>query len=234
MPRSWSVVDFVLVWLGGLMGSAVFTVTGLALEVDDWLIIVGLIGHYLGILVVFWLLSQHKDDPGIGFSVRSRDVTYIGIGLLAQIALALVMLPISNLLLPDGGPPQVIIDIFAEADTVLLRMALVTLAVVMTPITEELVYRGVLLRALQPRGRRFAIVVSAAVFALIHFDGLDFDRLWQSAVVVLPPIFILGLLLAWVTERQGRLGPAIFIHSGWNLLAALVLLLPSELLEQAA
>jgi membrane protease YdiL (CAAX protease family) len=48
---------------------------------------------------------------------------------------------------------------------------------------------------------------------------------------VVPPVFGLGVLLAWLTTRYDRLGPAIFLHSGWNLVAALVLLLPSELLE---
>ena len=47
----------------------------------------------------------------------------------------------------------------------------------------------------------------------------------------MPQLFIVGIVLAWVTLRNGRLGPAIFIHSGFNLLAALVLLIPSELLE---
>jgi hypothetical protein len=28
------------------------------------------------------------------------------------------------------------------------------------------------------------------------------------------------------------LGPAIFVHSGWNLLAALVFLLPEDLIDQ--
>jgi len=45
-------------------------------------------------------------------------------------------------------------------------------------------------------------------------------------------LFILGVILAWLTHRSGRLGPAILLHSGWNLLAAVVLLLPSEVLEQ--
>jgi membrane protease YdiL (CAAX protease family) len=53
-----------------------------------------------------------------------------------------------------------------------------------------------------------------------------------SAAVFLPPLFLLGMLLAWVTLRTGRLGPAIFIHSGWNLLSAVVLLLPTEMLER--
>jgi membrane protease YdiL (CAAX protease family) len=69
------------------------------------------------------------------------------------------------------------------------------------------------------------------VFSAVHVLGLNVDRLLASAVVVLPPIFLLGLILAWLTVRTGRLGPAIFLHSGWNLLAAIVLLLPEELVE---
>jgi membrane protease YdiL (CAAX protease family) len=74
--------------------------------------------------------------------------------------------------------------------------------------------------------------VSSAVFALVHLTGLDTDTMLRSAAVVLSPFFILGLVLAWLTQRHGRLGPAIFLHSGWNLLAAFVLLLPADLLEQ--
>jgi membrane protease YdiL (CAAX protease family) len=44
-------------------------------------------------------------------------------------------------------------------------------------------------------------------------------------------VLILGAVLAWITLRKERIGPALFIHSGWNLLAAIVLLLPTELLE---
>jgi len=55
-----------------------------------------------------------------------------------------------------------------------------------------------------------------------------------ASAVVLPQLFIVGVVLAWVTVRSGRLGPAIFIHSGFNLLAAVVLLLPPELLQPAS
>jgi membrane protease YdiL (CAAX protease family) len=34
--------------------------------------------------------------------------------------------------------------------------------------------------------------------------------------------------------RSGRLGPAIFLHSGFNLLAAIVLLLPADLADLPA
>jgi membrane protease YdiL (CAAX protease family) len=125
-------------------------------------------------------------------------------------------------------------DVIAGADSRLLQVGLILAAVVLAPVTEELMFRGVLLRALEPRGKRFALVVSALVFSVVHVLGLDVDMLWQSAVVVLPPIFLLGLVLGWLTQRSGRLGPAIFLHSGWNLLAAFVLLLPPEFLEQVS
>jgi membrane protease YdiL (CAAX protease family) len=75
------------------------------------------------------------------------------------------------------------------------------------------------------------IVASALVFSLFHVLGLTTGNLLAAAAIVLPQLFIVGLVLAWVTLRSGRLGPAIFLHSGWNLLAALVLLLPPELLN---
>ncbi len=104
--------------------------------------------------------------------------------------------------------------------------------VVIGPVVEELVYRGVLLKALAQRGRRTAIIGSALVFAAIHLPGLETDQLLRSAAVFLPPFIVLGVFLAWLTLRKGRLGPAIFVHSGWNLLASLVLLLPSDALNQ--
>ena len=72
------------------------------------------------------------------------------------------------------------------------------------------------------------MVLTSLVFAAFHTLGLDPERLLQAAAVVLPQLFLVGLVLAWITLRTGRLGPAIFIHSGFNLLAALVFLLPPE------
>ena len=137
--------------------------------------------------------------------------------------------------MPDGAPPQQVAEALADLNaSILLKVSLIVATVVLAPVTEELIFRGVLLRAILHRGRVLAMVVSAAVFSAIHVLGLGTEQILASAVVVLPPIFILGVLLAWITIRSGRLGPAIFIHSGWNLLAALVLLLPPEVLEAAS
>lgn len=232
MHRPWSVVDFVLIWLGGVLGSSVLFAIGVAIELEDrgLLLLLGLVGQYIGWLGLFWLLRRKRTQP-VGFDVPPTDVFYVGIGLLLQIVLAVAFFPLTRLLFPDGAPLQEVTEALAEINTPMAQVMAALAAVVLTPITEELLHRGVLLRALAHRGRVFVMLVTAAVFALVHVVGLDPERPLASAAVVLPPIFLLGLLLAWVTLRHQRLGPAIFIHSGWNLLAVLVLLLPQELLD---
>lgn len=233
VSRSWSVVDFILIWLGGVFGTAALFAAGVATGNDDWTLLLGLAGQYLGNLFVLWLLSRFKEERDLGFEIARGDFGYIALGLVLQVALALAFLPLTNLLFPDGRPPQEVADVIADADTTLLQVGLVLAAVVLAPVTEELLFRGVLLRALERRGKTFALVVSSLAFSAVHVVGLDPDQLLKSAAVVLPPLFLLGLVLAWVTQRSGRLGPAILLHSGWNLLAAFVLLLPPELFEAA-
>jgi membrane protease YdiL (CAAX protease family) len=69
------------------------------------------------------------------------------------------------------------------------------------------------------------------VFAGFHLFGLSGDLL-RGALLIVPTFLVMGVILAWVTVRRERLGPAIFIHSGFNLLALLILLMPPELIDQ--
>ncbi len=232
MSRSWSVLDFILIWLGGLVGTAIFFAAGVAFADPNWTIVLGLAGQYIGNLGVFWLITRYKPVSELGITIAPGDIFYIGLGLILQIALAVAFLPLTELLFPDGRPQQEVADIIANADTTWLKVALVAAAVVLGPITEEVMYRGILLKALERWGKVLAMVVSSLVFAVAHLAGLDSEQLLTSAAVFLPPLFILGMVLAWLTQRTGRLGPAIFLHSGWNLLSAFVLLLPSDILEQ--
>lgn len=232
MVRSWTIRDFIVIWISGIVGATILGSIALIVGDDDLVIVLGLAGQYLGNLGAYWLYARDKKREDIGFSIEGADLFYVGLGFIFQIVIALLFLPLSELLFPDGETPQEVVDLIAGASSLGVKLALIAAAVVLAPVTEELIFRGVLLKTLQPRGKGFALVVSAAVFSGAHILGLDLDRLWQSAVVVLPPLFILGLVLAWVTQRSGRLGPAIMLHSGWNLLAAFVLLVPPEFLEQ--
>jgi hypothetical protein len=181
---------------------------------------------------VLWLLSRRKAHPDLGFAIEGRDLGYLGLGLVLQLALAILFLPLTSLLFPEGESAQQVGTAIAGLETTTAKLAAMVTAVVLAPVTEELIFRGILLKTLETRGRRTVMVVTSLVFATFHLLGLDPSRLLEAAAVVLPQLFLVGLVLAWVTLRSKRLGPAIFIHSGFNLLAAVVLLVPTEMLEQ--
>jgi membrane protease YdiL (CAAX protease family) len=229
VPRPWSLLDFLFVFLGGLLGSGVFLGLGTLLGGGELAVVMALAGQYVGHLLVLWGLSRSRED--LGFNVLGSDARYLGAGLLLQLGLAILFLPLSNLLLPEGDSAQEVSNAIAGLETTPARLIAVLTAVVVAPVTEELTFRGVLLKVFEKRGRRFTIVITSLVFAVFHMLGLPGDQFLQAAAIVVPTIFIVGVVLAWVTFRTGRLGPAIFIHSGFNLLAALVLLIPSEMLE---
>jgi uncharacterized protein len=88
--------------------------------------------------------------------------------------------------------------------------------VVLTPIFEEIVFRGLLFATLRRRfGVSEAAVLSAAVFAIAHGYG----------VIGFAAVFWSGLLWAWSYERTGSLLPSMAAHGVDNLLASLSVIL---------
>jgi uncharacterized protein len=231
VTRSWSVVDFILIMAGGLLGSAVFAAVGIFVDDEELFVVLALAGQYVGHLFVFWLINRSKPPNSIGLEVQGRDSVYVVAGVGLQLALSILFLPLVLVLFPDGGPAQEIGSVISELTSTAARVSSIFLSVVLAPITEEIAFRGVLIKALGNRSRRTLIIVSAAVFSLFHVLGLATGDFARAAAAVLPQLFIVGVVLAWVTLRSERLGPAIFLHSGFNLLASLVLLLPPDLIE---
>lgn len=88
----------------------------------------------------------------------------------------------------------------------------VALVVIVAPIVEEAVFRGVVQDAIASvSGHRVAIAVAAAIFALSHVTA------WLFA-----PLFVLGLACGWLAHTRASLLPAIWLHAGYNLLPVLV------------
>jgi membrane protease YdiL (CAAX protease family) len=99
------------------------------------------------------------------------------------------------------------------------------------PIVEEITYRGLLFNTVVERGSaRAAILITAAVFSLVHLVGLDpgdAEGLGQITLTFIPPLvalFVVGLVLAIVRSRTGSLSAPIFLHGGFNLIQVLLLL----------
>jgi len=85
----------------------------------------------------------------------------------------------------EGGPALVIVGV-----------------VVVSPLSEELIFRGVILRGfLENYGPRAAIVLSSLLFAFVHLNP------WQGV-----GSFLGGCLLGWFVARTGSLLPAVAGH----------------------
>ncbi len=90
------------------------------------------------------------------------------------------------------------------------------LAVIIGPLVEEIVFRGIILRGMLGHMRPWiAIVASAVLFALMHFNPAQ-----------LPVAFALGLALGWIYARTRSLGLCFVGHAANNLSASLPIDIP--------
>ena len=229
---SWRGRDFALVMIAGLVVGGVLYAAGFQLGWgDETLLVTSALGQYGGhILALMNLARRRGGSASLGFSVAPSDVWYVGLGLILQVTLPLLFLPLANLA-GEGDAGQIVSDQIQQLGGLGTRIAMAVVVAVLAPVTEEVMFRGVLLKALGGFGRRAAMVVSALVFAGFHLFGLSGDLL-RGALLTVPTFFLMGMIMAWVTVRKDRLGPAIFIHSGFNLLALVILLMPSELIDR--
>lgn len=80
----------------------------------------------------------------------------------------------------------------------------------LAPLSEEILFRGFVLRSLRPYGKRFAIVLSALLFALFHGNLLQ-----------MPFAFLAGLILGYIAVEYS-LPWAIGLHVFNNLVGAIL------------
>ncbi|MGH9894463.1 MAG: lysostaphin resistance A-like protein, partial [bacterium] len=193
------------------------------------LLVVAALSQYVGHLGTLWLLARRRGGlESLGLTVQASDLRYIFLGLLLQLTVPIIFFPLANLV-SEGEGGQIISDQLRALDTTFAKVIMAAVVTVLAPLTEELLFRGVLQQSVGA-GRR-AIWITALVFSVFHLVGLSGDFV-RSLVLTMPTFLVIGLVLSYITMRQKRLGPAVFIHSGFNLLALVVLFLPTELLEQ--
>jgi membrane protease YdiL (CAAX protease family) len=105
-------------------------------------------------------------------------------------------------------------------------VALLILAVLVAPPVEELIFRGVLLRALMRRIRFWpAALVSSALFAALHLYEVGSAA---SMVLLFASIFVFGLGQCLLVRWTGRLATSITAHAISNAVAALLTLAASR------
>jgi membrane protease YdiL (CAAX protease family) len=141
--------------------------------------------------------------------LRSFPVRIVPALLIASFGLTILLLEVTGWIpMPESIRKQ--LSQQAESSS---KLAMFLSAVVMAPVAEEFLFRGLMLRGYLGRySVKKAVWASSIVFALFHLNP------WQ-AVVALPT----GLGLAWLFLRTGSLIPCILGHMMVNFSASFLL-----------
>jgi membrane protease YdiL (CAAX protease family) len=159
---------------------------------------IGLWLGYLGLPVLVKMITQ--SGPMVDFSPRltiAQAALAVALGVGAQ----LVMLPVLYwfvLRLISGDPSETAQALGDRVNNVGDGILFSVSVIVVAAFVEEWFYRGMLLPTLT---RRFGLVAgvigSSALFAAVHGE-----------VILLPGLFCFAVILAVLTARSGRIGPA--------------------------
>ena len=224
---TWGLGDFFLVYFGGIIAGLVLATIGFAITHDQaanpGALTNGLsfLGQFGGWVAGMVLVSRRKGRGTLaadfGLTVHLRDAWIIAVGVVLEVGLTILILPLVNL---TNGQHQDVVNELDKARGV--QLALIALvAGLVAPVCEELLFRGLLLRALRRRVSPVAAVtISALVFALAH-PLLDPTL---GTVAVVPALFAMGAVSGVLALRRGNLSMSIFLHIGFNLLTTVAAL----------
>ncbi len=182
-----------------------------------WANALGLLGLWTGFGIAIYYAYAYGNLRALPsqWRVQATDVFYVALGVGCQFFVDALYSPFHVRHL--NGPVNHLFGSVFGVSFVLL----IVMTVLLAPIMEEWLFRGVIFRALSEGGRWggsrasviFGVALSAALFALAHAEPLQFAGL-----------FVLGIVLATLVWRTKRLIPSIVTHVSFNgvAIAALV------------
>ena len=164
------------------------------------------------LLILRQQLAGLQQEPPPGGWLQWRWQPLAG-ALRRAVSQVLMVLPVVSLggwlveqVVGDPGGSNPLLELVLTAGDPIALGCLGFTAVVLAPLFEETLFRGVLLPVLARRWGAWAGVgMSALTFALAHLSLGE-----------LLPLLLLGLGLGWLRLRSGRLAPCVLMHALWN------------------
>ncbi|MBR5799437.1 MAG: CPBP family intramembrane metalloprotease [Lachnospiraceae bacterium] len=84
-------------------------------------------------------------------------------------------------------------------------------------IVEEMVFRGIMMSAIEKRfNRKVAIIVPSVLFGLVHILGMGFNLL--SCVLVLVAGTMVGIMFSLIASETGSIWNSAIVHAIWNMI----------------
>ncbi len=171
-------------------------------------------------LLIINFLKQHEVRWRDGFGFRNAHLTkslLIAAGVLAlALPTVLCLEQISVFVLQEIGWPledQRAVELIVNAKSSWLRGYLAFFAMVLAPVAEEFIFRGVLFPFIKQLGwTKLAWIGVSFLFAIIHVNAPTFV-----------PLFVLALVFTWLYEKTDCLLAPIAAHSLFNTANLLIL-----------
>ena len=147
---------------------------------------------------------------------------------LLAVALALVASPVtwavSSLvikiitLLHETPEQQIAVQVLETTKAPAQRLVFALAAIVMAPLVEEILFRGILYPLLKHHGHpRLALWGTSLLFAAVHIH-----------IATFVPLFVFGLILIWIYERTDTLLAPILTHATFNTINFLLFINQSQ------
>jgi len=116
-------------------------------------------------------------------------------------------------------PPDILREFLPDKISPLLATEMIVVVAIIAPIAEEIIFRGVLYRALRQRfSLRTSLLLSSALFGIIHFDIYRFI-----------PLMFMGIIMAYLLEKTRSIYSSILFHIANNLFAVVAVIISTNL-----
>lgn len=220
--------------VGAILGGIVSSLSGDGgIDLEDagetslaFLALAGL-GQQAGQTVWPWVVSKWK---GRGMALDWRwtfkpiDIAIgLGVAVAAQIAAGLVGVGVSILVGLEDNSTAENTQFLTDSKGSLWIIAIIFMVCVGAPISEELLFRGLIHRAFEKRGGPIlAIIGSTFLFGIIHLNGEPITS--DGQIVLWASIGTVGLILGITAQYVGRLGPCVIAHVIFNTFSTMVVL----------
>ncbi len=171
----------------------------------------GVVGYPIAGVVASKRWGSGNVGADLGLRFRAAD---LGLGPAAAVVMFGVVIAVGLIVRALGVPQTSNLQNVEGHLRGPVLVFLIVLSGVLAPVTEELLFRGVLMRGLAARwGAGVAVLGQGVVFGLAH---VLFDGGWGNVGLVLPLTGV-GIVLGFVARTTGRLGAGMIAHSVYNL-----------------
>lgn len=212
----WRARDIVLAFVVGTVGSMAVLIVlivlvsalapGFDMSTSAQLAVFGSV-IYASLLISGWYFALKRNgaswsDAGLQ-AVGAGPVMLMFLVVLPMMILSGIAIQLSRILFGEVPSTQEQVLGGEASLTSSDFLLLLLVGVLVAPVVEEFIFRGLIYRYL--RGKKsvtYAVLVSAAIFAVAHFIP-----------TLIPALFVLGIALALVAQRYDSIYPAMMLHA---------------------